>query len=57
MEKQNFEIPDDLFRVLCPNVFTHKVVSAHVGETVDSDSLEAVDFDSDRIAGVIKRLV
>jgi hypothetical protein len=31
------------------------VVSVHVGDGVESDSLEVVDFDSERIAGVVKR--
>ena len=45
----------NFFRVLCPNLSTHKVVSVHLGEGLDSDTLEAVDFDSERIAGLVKR--
>jgi hypothetical protein len=39
----------------CPNTSTHKVVSVHVGEAVDSDSLEVVDLNAQKIAGVVKR--
>ena len=57
-----FSISDDyvilsIFRLPCPSTSTHKVVTVHIGDPVDSDSLEVVDFDAHRIAGVVKRSV